>query len=206
MKNKTNLLVVLRHAESKWNELGLWTGLKDISLTEKGMDEAKKTAQKLQGIVFHKSYVSELKRAKETLDIIVNTLHLSSIPIIAHKALNERNYGIYTGMNKWDVKIELGDNEFEKIRRSWNYPICRGETLEDVYNRVVPYYKEKIQTSVLTGENVLIVAHGNSLRALVKYLENLNEKEVVKLEISTAEAYVYELNDFGNIISKEIRF
>ncbi len=198
-------LIIIRHGKSEWNALGLWTGWKDVSLIKEGQEEAKRTGMQLQNISIHKAYSSNLKRAKETLEIIKNTLKITDLPTIADQSLNERNYGIFTGKNKWQVKTEVGEIEFKKIRRSWNYPISEGETLEDVYQRVVPYYENNIQPDLKNGNNVIVVAHGNSLRALIKYLENLNEDEIFNLEMGTAEAYIYQIDKSGQISSKEIR-
>ncbi len=197
-------LIIVRHGKSEWNALGLWTGWNDISITKEGEEEARKTAFQLKNIPIHKAYASKLKRAQETLRIIQDNLQLSDIPVIFHEALNERNYGIYAGKNKWQIKEEMGEEEFQKIRRSWDYSIPEGETLEDVYKRVVPFYEEIIRSDLAKGENVIVVAHGNSLRALVKHLENLSEEEILNLEIGIAEAYIYEIKN-GKVISKEIK-
>jgi 2,3-bisphosphoglycerate-dependent phosphoglycerate mutase len=198
-------LIIVRHGKSEWNALGLWTGWEDIPLIKDGEEEAQRTAEQLKDICIHRAYSSKLKRASETLKIIQDTLQISHIPTVFHEALNERNYGIFTGKNKWQVKEEVGEVEFQKIRRSWNYPIPEGETLEDVYNRVVPFYEHAIKTDLEKGRNVIIVAHGNSLRALAKHLENLSEEEVLNLEIGIAEAHIYEIGKGGKVISKEIR-
>lgn len=198
-------LILVRHGKSEWNALSLWTGWKDSPLHKDGKEEAKTTALQLKDLPIDIAYSSDLSRAKETLEIIKDTLHIKNIPTVAEKGLRERNYGILTGKNKWELKKELGDIEFQKIRRGWNCPILEGETLADVYSRVVPFYEKTILTSLKEGKNIIIVAHGNSLRALVKYLENLSDDEVSSLEIGVAEAYVYEVNEKGMIVSKEIR-
>ena len=198
-------LIIVRHGKSEWNALGLWTGWKDVSLNDEGREEAKRTAVQLQDITIHKAYSSNLKRAKETLQIIKNSLNIDCISTVADEALNERNYGIFTGKDKWQVKKDVGEVEFKKIRRSWNYPIPEGETLSDVYDRVVSYYENIIQPDLKEGTNVIVVAHGNSLRALVKHLENLSEEKVFNLEIGTAEAYIYTINSIGQVLFREIR-
>lgn len=198
-------LILVRHGKSEWNKLGLWTGWKDIPLNEDGKEEAKRTATYLQDIPIHKAYSATLVRVIETWEIIKNTLKLGNVPTVFHKALNERSYGIYTGKNKWQVKEEVGEAEFAKIRRGWDHPIPEGETLEDVYNRIVPYYQNTIQADLKEGKNVIIVACGNSLRALVKYLENLTVDEVCNLEIGLAEAYIYKIGEKGEVLSKEVR-
>ncbi len=198
-------LILVRHGKSEWNKLGLWTGWQDVSLNEDGKEEALKTAAHLKNIPIHKAYCATLIRTVETWEIIKSNLKLGHIPTIFHKALNERSYGIYTGKNKWQVKEEVGEAEFAKIRRGWDHPIPEGETLEDVHNRIVPYYQNTIQADLKDGKNVIIIAHGNSLRALVKHLEDLSIDEVSDLEIGLAEAHIYSMAEGGKILSKEIR-
>ncbi len=197
-------LVLIRHGESDWNAKDLWTGLTDIALTEKGHEEANHAAKQLNDISFDVAYTSNLKRAQQTLDDILTELHQSP-PIHKSDALNERDYGIYTGKNKWEVKKELGDEKFLQLRRSWDHPIPEGESLKDVYGRVIPYYKEHIAKDLEQGKNVLVSAHGNSLRALVKYLENISDAQIPKLELATGEVYVYTIRRDGHIEKKEKR-
>lgn len=197
-------LVLVRHGESIWNAKGLWTGLVDIFLSEKGKEEAVLTAKSLQDIKFNVGFTSILKRSIETIEEIKNNLG-GEFPIYQNKALNERDYGEMTGKNKWEIKKNLGEREFLKIRRAWNYPIKGGETLKDVYDRVVPYYRQQILPELKAGKNVLVVAHGNSLRALVKYLEKVKNIDIPKLEIATGEIYVYKIDKNGTIFSKEIK-
>lgn len=198
-------LTLVRHGKSQWNALGLWTGWTDIPLVDEGKEDARKTAESLKDIDIHKAYSSKLKRAKETLKVIQETLNISHIPTVSHRNLNERHYGVFTGKNKWEVQKEVGEEEFQKIRRGWNHKIKDGETLEDVHRRVIPYFQKTILKDLKKGKNIIVVAHGNSLRALVKHLENLSEEEVSDLEIGIAEAYVYEIDSKGNVFSKEIR-
>lgn len=197
-------LVLVRHGESKWNAQGLWTGLTDIGLSEKGKEEARKAAESVKDISFQAAFTSVLKRAKETLDEMEKVLG-ASLPTIENAALNERDYGDYTGKNKWEIKQQLGEEEFLKLRRSWDYPVPNGESLKDVYNRVIPYYQERILPELKNGKNVLISAHGNSLRALVKYLDRISDENIAQLEISTGQVLVYQIDEDGKIISKEIR-
>jgi len=197
-------LVLVRHGKSEWNEKGLWTGWRDIPLAPAGFDEAKRTGEQLHDITFDKAYTSDLTRAQQTLDEILKVLNQTP-PIEKDKALNERDYGDYTEKNKWDIQQEVGEEEFQKIRRSWDYPPPNGESLKMVYERVLPYYKDHIEPELKNGENVLVAAHGNSLRALVKYLENISDSDIATLEIGTGEAYIYELDRDGKIVSKKIR-
>lgn len=198
-------LILIRHGQSEWNKKGLWTGFTDISLNDKGKDEAKKAAFAIKGVKIDLAFTSVLKRAKETLDIILDTLGIQYIPIHEDFALNERDYGKLTGKNKWEIKKIYGDEQFQNIRRGWDYPIPEGETLKDVYNRAVPYYQKKILPQLKNGKNCLIVAHGNSLRALVKYLEKIDDAKIASLEIGTGDVYVYQIDQEDNIIAKEIR-
>ncbi|MBY0539147.1 2,3-diphosphoglycerate-dependent phosphoglycerate mutase [Patescibacteria group bacterium] len=196
-------LILVRHGQSEWNKLGKWTGYVDVGLTEQGVEEAKKAGESIRGFDIHKTFTSGLKRAQQTFDAIKETLGLAHDAVV-HPALNERHYGIYTGKNKWDMQKEVGDEEFHRIRRSWNYPLPEGETLKDVYERAVPYYQESIFPEVASGKNVLLVAHGNSLRALVKHLEDISDEEIPKLEIATGEVYCYEFGEDGVVCGKTI--
>lgn len=197
-------LILVRHGESQWNQKGLWTGLTDIGLSEKGKEEARLAGEKIKGFPIDFAYISVLLRAKQTFDEIKSVLGVD-VPTFENKALNERNYGIYTGKNKWEIQKEVGKEQFKKLRRGWDSPIPEGETLKDVYNRVVPYYESEILPKLKEGKNILISAHGNSLRALVKYLENLSDNDVENLEIPTGEVYVYSFSKEGSILSKEIK-
>lgn len=197
-------LILVRHGESEWNAKGLWTGLTDISLSEKGKEEARIAAQEIQDIPLDMVFTSDLKRAQETADIITHQLATDS-PLIKNKALNERDYGELTGKNKWDLKKEFGDEKFTLLRRSFDYPIPGGETLKDVYNRVIPYYKAIIEPELKAGKNVLIAAHGNSIRALIKYLDQISDENIAHLEVATGEVYVYIIDSDGTVSHKEIR-
>lgn len=189
---------------SEWNETGEWTGWTDVDLTKKGMEEARHAGHEIADIRIDVAFTSSLRRSAEMLEGMREVIG-KNFEVISSKALDERSYGIYTGKNKWQVKKEVGDQEFKKIRRSWDHPIPKGETLEDVFKRVVPYYESAILPKLKAGMNVLVSAHGNSLRALVKHLENLSEQQVLDLEIGIGEAYLYLMDEQGKILSKEIR-
>lgn len=189
-------LILVRHGESEWNEKGLWTGWTDIGLSDKGIEEARNAGKKLKGFQIDFAYTSPLKRAKQTLDEIKSVLGID-VPTFENKALNERDYGIYTGKNKLEIQKEVGGGKFKDLRRGWDSPIPQGETLKDVYNRVVPYYESEILPKIKQGKNILISAHGNSLRALVKYLENLSDAGVENLEIPTGESRIYIIDSSG---------
>lgn len=196
-------LVLVRHGESKWNAIGAWTGLTDISLDEKGRELAKKDGEFLKGISFQIAFTSKLRRAQQSLDEIKKVL--GGIPTIENSAINERDYGDLTGRNKLEMEKEYGEEQYLRWRRSWDYPIPYGETLKNVYERVVPFYESNILPELKKGKNVLVVAHGNSLRALIKNLENISDEEIPNLELATGEIYIYRVNEAGAIINKEIK-
>lgn len=196
-------LFLVRHGKSEWNEKGLWTGWTDIDLNEQGVEEAKRAGEALEHLDIHVAHVSELKRAKQTLEHIKDTIK-KVFTTKSHKALNERNYGIYTAKNKWQVKEEIGEEAFQKLRRGWDVPIPEGESLKDVHARVVPYFVEHVLPDLKNEKNTLIVAHGNSLRALAKHLENISDDAICDLEIGTGEVHCY-LFEGGEVKGKEIR-
>jgi 2,3-bisphosphoglycerate-dependent phosphoglycerate mutase len=198
-------LVLVRHGESEWNAKGLWTGWTDISLSEKGRDEARKAGETLKDIHFDLAYTSALKRAQQTWEEIQKVIGQTDLQTIADKALNERDYGDMTGKNKWEVKEQVGEEEFLKLRRSWDYPPKNGESLKMVYERVLPYYEKEILPKLKEGKNIIIAAHGNSLRALIKYLNNISDEDIPKFELATGGVYVYELDNEGKVINKELR-
>ncbi|MBU4098988.1 2,3-diphosphoglycerate-dependent phosphoglycerate mutase [Patescibacteria group bacterium] len=198
-------LVLIRHGESEWNAKSLWTGWTDVELTEKGRGQARDTGSLLKDIKFDICFISKLKRAKSTWDEIRMQIHVEEIATIEDKALNERDYGDLTGKNKWKIKEEYGEEQFQKWRRSWDIRPPNGESLKDVFDRVIPYYKIKILPELRNGKNVIVVAHGNSLRALIKYLENIPDGEIAEVEIGFSEAWVYEIDREGKIVGKEVR-
>ncbi len=198
-------IVLIRHGESTWNKENRFTGWTDVDLNEQGRVDAKTTAEALKDIQIDQAFVSKLKRAQQTLEIILSEIGQSEVPTTQTAALNERDYGIYTGKNKWEVKEEVGEEEFQNIRRGWEHPIPEGETMKKVYERVVPFYENEVLPLLKEGKNVILAAHGNSLRALVKYLEDLSIEDLMALEFGIGEAYVYDVDENGKIIRKEIR-
>lgn len=195
-------LVLVRHGESEWNALGLWTGHRDISLTDKGRQEARNAAKQLTDITLHKGYTSDLKRAQQTLEEIKKELDKTDLETVHHSALNERDYGDYTAKNKWEIRDQIGEEEFQKLRRHWNYAVPNGETLKDVHDRVVPYFQEHILADLKQGKNVIIAAHGNSLRALVKSLDAIADNKIHELEIGTGEVLIYDISPGGKVMTK----
>ena len=186
-------LIILRHGESEWNKLNLFTGWEDVSLTDQGKIEAKLAAFAIQNLkvdVNH-AYTSALKRASKTLEIVLYVLK-KKIPIISDKALNERNYGSLTGMNKDDARNKWGDEQVKLWRRSYDIAPENGESLKDTCNRTIPYFKKNILPKLHDGENVIITAHGNSLRSIIMHVEGLSEEAIVNVEITTGIPIVYE--------------
>ena len=186
-------LIILRHGESEWNKLNLFTGWEDVSLTDQGKIEAKLAAFAIQNLKvdINHAYTSALKRASNTLEIVLYILK-KDIPIISDQALNERNYGSLTGMNKDEARNKWGDEQVKLWRRSYDIAPDDGESLKDTCNRTIPYFKKNILPKLHTGENVIITAHGNSLRSIIMHVEELNENEIVNVEITTGIPIVYE--------------
>ncbi len=198
-------LVLVRHGQSEWNVLGQWTGLTDVSLTDEGRQEAQRAAATLQDIDLHRAYTSTLQRAKHTLDEIMTHLDRYDLARSEHAELNERDYGDLTGKNKWQVRDEYGEEKFQAWRRSWDHPVPGGETLKDVSERVLPFYEQHILEDLKQGKNVIVAAHGNSLRALIKHLEGVADDDAHTVEIMTGEVLVYEIDENGTVLKKEIR-
>lgn len=198
-------LVLVRHGLSALNKTGQWTGWVDPDLAPEGEEQARTTGEDLKDIHFDFAYSNILRRCRQTLEIIKKEIGQESIPTKLSWEINERNYGDYTLKNKWQVKEEVGEDVFQQIRRSWDFPIPNGESLKQVYERAVPYYEEEINPKLKNGKNILITSSGNALRALVKYLEGIPDDKIGELEIGTGEAYVYDIDSEGKITSKEVR-
>lgn len=192
---KQGILVIGRHAESEWNLLGKWTGWTDVNLTEKGMREAEQLGEIIRDIHFDAAYTSELKRTQQTCDGILRSKgDQADLERIIAKPLNERDYGDLTGKNKWEVKDEIGGEAFQGIRRGWDYPVPGGETLKDVYARAIPYFQNEILPRLQKGENILLVSHGNTIRALMKYLDQIPDEEIGKVEMPFGTLLVCEFD------------
>jgi len=190
------LLVLVRHGQSDWNLKNLFTGWKDPGLTEQGIAEAKAAGQKLKalGVVFDIGFTSALSRAQKTLDLILAEMGQTGLKIVRNQALNERDYGDLSGLNKDDARKKWGEEQVHLWRRSYDIAPPGGESLRDTLARALPYYVQNILPCVLRGERVIVVAHGNSLRALVMVLDRLSPNEIVKREIATGVPLVYRLN------------
>jgi D-lactate dehydrogenase len=197
-------LLLTRHAESEWNATGRWSGRRNVHLSQKGFHETALFGQLLKSldIVVHKAYCSEQLRTMETLEGMLNASQQFDVPIEIAAAIDERDYGKYTGKNKWDMQAIIGDEEFNKMRRGWNYEIPGGETLKDVYERVVPFYLNEVVPQLNAGKNILIVAHGNSLRALMKYIESISDEDVESLEMLFGDILVFDVTENGTVLHK----
>ncbi|MEM3362146.1 MAG: 2,3-diphosphoglycerate-dependent phosphoglycerate mutase [Candidatus Anstonellaceae archaeon] len=198
-----SLLVLVRHGQSIWNLENKFTGWIDVPLSEFGIKEAHQCAKKLKDFKFDIAYTSILTRAIETLEIILKDNNWS-IPVIKDRALNERMYGELQGKNKDEIKKIYGEKQFILWRRSYDVAPPGGESLKDTAKRVLPFFKKFILKDLKEGKNVLVVAHGNSLRALVMHLDKLTKQEVINLNIPTAIPYIYEFDKKGKILSKKI--
>ena len=190
-------LVLVRHGQSEWNKKNLFTGWKDPKLTARGVEEAIKAGDELKGsgYSFDKMYTSELFRAQETGRIILDRMGLDSIEVIKDLSLNERNYGDLAGLNKDDARKKWGEDQVHIWRRSFDVPPPGGESLKDTAERVLPYFKKNIIPQLAEGLNILIAAHGNSLRALVMEIEKISPDKIVKLEIATGVPLVYKYSE-----------
>jgi 2,3-bisphosphoglycerate-dependent phosphoglycerate mutase len=198
------LLVLVRHGQSDWNLKNLFTGWKDVDLTEKGVEEAKSAGRKLkaQGLKFTVAYTSALIRAQRTLDLMLEEMGQTKIPVFKDQALNERNYGDLSGLNKDDARKKWGEEQVHIWRRSYDVAPPGGESLRDTAARVLPYYIQEILPRVLRGEQVLVSAHGNSLRALVMVLDKHTPESITKLNIDTGVPMIYRLNADSTVKSK----
>ena len=198
------LLVLVRHGQSDWNLKNLFTGWRDVDLTEKGITEAREAGRKLkaQGIKFDVAFTSALKRAQRTLDLMLTELGQTSIPVFRDKALNERDYGDLVGLNKDDARKKWGEEQVHIWRRSYDVAPPGGESLRDTAARVLPYYIREILPRVLRGDRVLVSAHGNSLRALVMVLDKHTPETITKLNLETGIPMIYRLNADSTVASK----
>jgi 2,3-bisphosphoglycerate-dependent phosphoglycerate mutase len=200
------LLVLVRHGQSEWNLKNLFTGMKDPDLTQLGLEEARAAGQALKAkrLSFDRAYVSTLARAKNTLSEILAELGQEQIPTLITEALNERDYGELSGLNKDEARTKWGDAQVRLWRRSYEERPPGGESLKDTVARTLPFYCEEILPRLLRGERILIVAHGNSLRALLMVLDRLTPETVPESEVATGAALVYRLREDSTVESKEI--
>ena len=198
------LLVLVRHGQSEWNLKNLFTGWKDPGLTELGVKEAIGAGRKLkeQGLTFDVAFTSVLTRAQTTLDLALKEMGQTGIPITRNLALNERDYGDLSGLNKDDARAKWGEEQVLVWRRSYDVPPPGGESLKDTLARTLPYYVQEILPGVLRGQRTLVAAHGNSLRALIMVLEKLSPEGILKRELATGVPIIYRLNADSTVASK----
>ncbi len=200
------LLVLVRHGQSEWNLKNLFTGWKDPDLTELGVEEARAAGRvlKAKGLCFDRAYSSNLARARNTLEIILAEIGQSEIPALGSEALNERDYGELTGLNKDEARRKWGDAQVRLWRRSYDVRPPNGESLKDTVARALPFYCEEILPRLLRGERILIVAHGNSLRALLLVLDQLTPQGVAETELATGTVLLYRLREDSTVEDKEV--
>lgn len=196
-------LVLLRHGQSQWNLENRFTGWVDVDLSPKGVEEASRAGKAIQslGVNWDEAHTSRLKRAQKTLDIVLKQIGQKP-PITVDSALNERHYGDLQGLNKDETRKKFGDEQVHIWRRSFDVPPPNGESLLDTSKRTLPYFKEYVLPSLRAGKNVLIAAHGNSLRSIVMYLDKLTPEQILELNLDTGVPYVYEIDSTGNPTSK----
>jgi 2,3-bisphosphoglycerate-dependent phosphoglycerate mutase len=194
-----SLLVIVRHGQSSWNLENRFTGEVDVPLTPLGREEARAAGKKLMGILFSQGFTSVLQRAIETLSLILAETGQTDLPIRRDKALNERNYGQLQGLNKAEVALKYGNEQVTTWRRSFSVRPPGGESLADTAARVIPYYRREIEPLLKKGENVLVVAHGNSLRALMMFLEKISEEEIATVDLHTGQPRGYRISTGGEV-------
>ena len=199
-------LVLVRHGQSEWNLKNLFTGWRDVDLTDLGREEARAGGEKLKarGLKFDIAFTSALQRAQKTCQIILDTLGQGDLETVRDQALNERDYGDLAGLNKDDARAKWGEEQVHVWRRSYDTQPPGGESLKDTGARVWPYYMHVMQPHVLRGRTVLVAAHGNSLRALIMALEGKSGQEIVNLELATGVPIVYRLNPDSTVRSKDV--
>ena len=199
-----NVLVLVRHGESEWNRLNMFTGWQDVDLTEEGVAEAHRAGAmlKAEGAHIDLAFTSLLKRAQNTLKIILSELDQDKLPIVFDAALNERHYGDLVGLNKDEARERWGEEQVHLWQRSYDIAPPGGESLKDTAARVLPFYTKRIVPELQAGKNVILVAHGNSLRSLVMQLDRLSPEQVKELTISTGMPLIYRLRPDGTVAEK----
>jgi 2,3-bisphosphoglycerate-dependent phosphoglycerate mutase len=198
------LLILLRHGESQWNLENRFTGWVDVPLTEKGREEARRAGEKIRSIHLDKAYTSVLQRAIDTLEIVLEVIGRPPLPVTYDQALNERHYGDLQGLNKAETAEKYGAQQVHTWRRSYDIAPPGGESLKDTAARTLPYFEAHILPDVCAGKNVLVSAHGNSLRSIVMHLDRLTKEQVLELNIGTGVPIIYEIGADGHVLSKRI--
>lgn len=199
------VLVLVRHGESQWNLENRFTGWVDVPLTEKGKEEAAKAGEKIKNekIKFHKAYTSNLQRAQNTLGAILEKIGQTDLPVEKDEALNERHYGDLQGLNKAETAKKFGDEQVKIWRRSYDVAPPNGESLKDTAARTLPYFESRIVKDLKDGKNVLVAAHGNSLRSIVMHLDHLSREQVLELNLGTGVPIVYRFDPSLKILEKK---
>ena len=197
-------LVLIRHGQSQWNLENRFTGWVDVPLTDAGREEARRGAALIREVTFTRAFTSALQRAQETLRIVLDVLGQSAIPIAQDQALNERHYGDLQGLNKAETAKRFGDQQVLIWRRSYDVAPPHGESLKNTAARTIPYFNEHILPLVQAGQSILVVAHGNSLRAIVMTLDRMTKEQVLELNIATGAPIIYQLDATGAVTQKTI--
>lgn len=196
-------LVLVRHGQSQWNLENRFTGWVDVPITEKGAQEAVRAGRELKGLKFDVAFTSELQRAQQTLDILLKESGQGPVPIHKDKALNERHYGDLQGLDKAETAKKYGDEQVHIWRRSYDVKPPNGESLKDTADRTLPYFHKVVLPAAKDGKNVLVAAHGNSLRAILMELEKLTPEQIMKVNIGTCEPILYDIGPKGEMLSKK---
>lgn len=198
-------LIIARHHESEWNKEGVWTGSRDVHLTQYGFSKSAEMGALIKDVRIDAVFASMQVRAIETLSCMLDALGLHQVPAEYVHMLDERDYGDYTGKNKEEMRNILGEEKYDHVHRDWDYPVPNGETLKDVYGRVMPFYVTQVLPHLRAGRNVLIVSHGNALRALTMYLESVPPEKAPDVEMLFGAVVLYGVDDEGRMVNKEVR-
>ena len=202
---KIGKFILARHHESDWNREGLWTGMRDRHLTTYGFKKSEEMGLLIKEISIDYAFASMKVRTIETLSSMLEAMGQYHVKTEHSDELDERDYGDYTGKDKWEMKQILGEDGWNRVRREWDCPVPNGETLKTVYGRVVPFFLNNVMPHLRNGENVLMVSHGNAIRALMKYIEAVPDEKIKDMEMLFGSVVIYELDVDGHMISKDVR-
>ncbi len=202
---KIGKFILARHHESDWNREGLWTGMRDRHLTTYGFKKSEEMGLLIKEISIDYAFASMKVRTIETLSSMLEAMGQYHVKTEHSDELDERDYGDYTGKDKWEMKQILGEDGWNRVRREWDCPVPNGETLKTVYGRVVPFFLNNVMPHLRNGENVLMVSHGNAIRALMKYIEDVPDEKIKDMEMLFGSVVIYELDVDGHMISKDVR-
>ena len=205
MPNNGTLLIA-RHHESEWNKLGEWTGSRDVHLTPYGVKMSYEMGLQVKDFHIDQAICSTQCRSKETLDQMLAAMGQEEVPLLRSSAINERDYGDFTGKNKLAMKELMGEAEYDHMHRDYTYPIPHGESLKMVYERAIPFYLETVVPMLREGKNVLVVSHGNTIRSLMKYIESISDDQIKDIEMLFGSVLIYHVDDEGKLVDKDERF